>query len=169
MEYWSDGVVGYWSVGVLEYWEPITPLLRSGNATMSEIPTRRPIPAVAAVIVQDDRLLLIKRGVEPSKGKWSIPGGSIEWGETLEDALKREVREETGLEIEVGAVAGVFDLITGAYHYVIIDYFARPIGGELRPGDDASDARWIALDELDSYELTDHLRERLAEMGIHNP
>ena len=133
--------------------------------------TERPVPAVAAVIVQDAKLLLIRRGVEPSKGKWSLPGGSVEWGEPLTDAVKREVREETGLEIEVGTVAGVFDLIIeGAdgvsYHYVIIDYFARPIGGELRAGDDASDARWVPLGELDSYDLTPHLRERLLEMGV---
>lgn len=135
---------------------------------MAGIPTRRPVPAVAAVIVQDGRLLLIKRGVEPSKGKWSIPGGSIEWGETLADAVKREVQEETGLEVEVGRVAGVFDLVTedGAFHYVLIDLFARPIGGELRPGDDASNVRWVPLDELDSCELTPHLHERLIEMGI---
>lgn len=129
---------------------------------------RRPVPAVAAVIVQDGRLLLIRRGVEPSKGRWSLPGGSIEWGEALADAVTREVREETGLEVEVGKVAGVFDVITeGAeYHYVIVDYFAEPIGGRLRPGDDASYARWVSADELDSLDLTDHLRERLEEMGF---
>ena len=72
--------------------------------------TRKPVPAVAAVMVRDGKLLLIKRGVEPSKGKWSVPGGRVEWGETLIEAVKREVREETGLEIEVGEVAGVYDL-----------------------------------------------------------
>jgi 8-oxo-dGTP diphosphatase len=152
--------------------------------------TRKPVAAVAAVMVRDGKLLLIKRGVEPSKGKWSVPGGRVEWGETLIEAVKREVREETGLEIEVGQVAGVYDLVvqdsrfnvrgstnearTGpqvthhsspiTHHYVIIDYYATPIGGDLTPGDDAADARWVPLEDLDSYELTEHLRERLGEM-----
>lgn len=132
-----------------------------------------PVPAVAAVMVQDGRVLLVRRGREPSKGKWSVPGGSVEWGETLHDALKREVREETGLQIEVDGLAGVFDLIVDdsssispGYHYVIVDYFAHPVAGELRPGDDASDVRWVPFGDLDGYELTDRLRERLKEMGI---
>ncbi len=132
---------------------------------------QRPIPAVAAVMVKDGKLLLIRRAVEPSKGKWSVPGGSIEWGEPLVEALKREVREETGLEIEVGKLAGVFDLLIQGeggiqYHYVIIDYFAHPTGGTLAPGDDAAEARWVPVEELDGYELTDHLRARLREMGV---
>lgn len=139
---------------------------------MSADTRHRPVPAVAAVIVESGRILLVRRAVEPSKGKWSVPGGSVEWGESLTEAVKREVREETGLEVEVGEVAGVFDLITNSsqpdagYHYVIIDYFAQAVGGELRPGDDAGEARWVKLDELDEYELTPHLRERLDEMGI---
>ena len=84
------------------------------------------------------------------------------------DAVKREVREETGLEIEVGEVAGVYDLMTndadGArYHYVIIDYFAQPIGGTLAPASDADDARWAPIEDLDQYNLTQHLRERMRE------
>ena len=159
-------------------------------------PRRNPIPAVAGVIVRDGEILLVRRGVEPSKGKWSIPGGSVEWGETLVEALKREVCEETGLEIQVQALAGVYDLVIesdGAtrrhgdaatpdhsslirlrqgyggqvtYHYVIIDYFAEVVGGDLAAGDDASDARWVPIKDLDGYELTEHLRERLAEMGV---
>ena len=143
-------------------------------------------------MVRDGKLLLIKRGVEPSKEKWSVPGGRVEWGETLIEAVKREVREETGLEIEVGQVAGVYDLIVQGsrfkvqgsaneeqsgpqvtphsslitHHFVIVDYFATPVGGELAPGDDAADARWVPLEDLGDYELTEHLRERLAGMGI---
>lgn len=147
---------------------------------MSGRENRHPIPAVAAIIVEDGRILLVKRGVEPSKGKWSIPGGSVEWGESLTDALRREVREETGLEIEVDGIAGIFDLIiqpsadssqpsadrAEAFHYIIVDYFAHPVGGELSPGDDASDARWVPVHELGDYDLSDHLRERLREMKV---
>lgn len=151
----------------------------------------RPVAAVAAVMVQDGKLLLIKRGVEPSRGKWSVPGGRVEFGETLIEAVKREVREETGLEIEVGPLAGVYDLVvqgsrfqaqgstdqeqTGpevthhssliTHHYVIVDYYATVVGGVLTPGDDAADARWVPLEELANYDLTEHLRERLEEMG----
>ncbi|MHB1001115.1 MAG: NUDIX hydrolase [Armatimonadota bacterium] len=130
-----------------------------------------PIPAVAAVVIRDGSILLIQRGDEPSRGKWSIPGGRVEWGETLTDAVKREVKEETGLDVTVGDVAAVFDMIVHddegiAFHYVIIDYFAESSGGTLTPGDDAADARWVPFEDLDKYELTDHLKSRLAEMGI---
>lgn len=133
--------------------------------------SEHPVPAVAAVMVKDGMILLIKRGNEPSKGKWSVPGGSVEPGETLVEAVKREVREETGLKTEVGEVAGVFDLkVTAAdgvhYRYIITDFFAQPTGGTLTPGDDADDAQWVQITELDRYELTEHLRERLAEMGV---
>ena len=136
-----------------------------------------PVPAVAAVMVENGKILLVKRAAEPSKGKWSLPGGSVEWGEPLVDALKREVREETALEIKVEKLAGVFDLIISeppvthhasriTYHYIIIDYFAHPAGGTLTPGDDAEDARWVPIEELDGYELSNHLRARLKQMSV---
>ena len=127
---------------------------------------------MAAVIVENGKLLLVERAVEPSKGKWSVPGGSVEWGEPQAEALKREVREETGLEIEVEKVAGVFDLIIRneagkpQYHYVIVDFFARVIGGELVPGDDAAKACWVPIEELDNYELSNFLKARLKQMGV---
>jgi len=151
----------------------------------ADVKNLHPIPAVAAVMIEDGRILLVKRAAEPSKGKWSLPGGSVEWGESLVDALKREVREETGLEIEVEKLAGVFDLIISeppgvtshlplltphssliTHHYIIIDYFAHPTGGTLAPGDDADDARWVPIEELDRYELSNHLRARLKQMGV---
>lgn len=134
---------------------------------------KNPRPAVAAVILDMDRVLLVKRGREPFKGRWSVPGGTVEWGEPLTIALKREVWEETGLEIKPGEVAGVFDLIEDTctdgevkFHYVIVDYYAKHVGGELHPGDDAEEARWVPVSELDLYELTPHLRERLKVMKI---
>jgi len=136
----------------------------------ADVKNLHPIPAVAAVMIEDGRILLVKRAAEPSKGKWSVPGGSVEWGESLVDALKREVHEETGLDIEVEKLACVFDLIIGetpvTHHYIIIDYFAHPTGGTLAPGDDADDARWAPIEELDRYELSNHLRARLEQMGV---
>ena len=95
----------------------------------------------------------------------------MEWGETLVDAVRREVREETGLEVEVVEVAGVFDLMASVeglpdFHYIIIDYFACAVSGSLKAGDDAEEARWVSFADLDNYELTPHLRESLAQMGI---
>ncbi len=138
----------------------------------SEVRQKAPVPAVAAVIIEDGKLLLVRRAAEPSKDKWSIPGGSVEWGEPLVEALKREVREETGLEIEVGQVAGVFDLIIRderdkpRRHYVIIDFLSRAAGGTLRAGDDAAEVQWVPVENLDTYELSDLLQARLKKMGV---
>ncbi len=98
-----------------------------------------PIPAVGAVIIEEGSLLLIRRGNEPGAGQWSIPGGRVELGEHLAEALQREVREETGLRIAVGAIADVSDLIVAeenaiAFHYVLIDYFAQVLDGDPRAG-----------------------------------
>jgi 8-oxo-dGTP diphosphatase len=120
----------------------------------------RPVVSVGAVVIDGDRVLLVKRGHEPLKGRWSLPGGAVEIGETLDAALVREVREETCLEIEVGPVVEVLDRISRdaagrvEYHYVIIDYLCHLVGGRLACATDADDARWVARGELQPYELT---------------
>jgi mutator protein MutT len=121
----------------------------------------QPIVGVGGVILDGPRVVLVKRGNEPLKGQWSLPGGSVELGETLEDALAREVREETGLEIAIGPVVEVFDRIDRssdgriAYHFVIVDFACAPSGGSLAHASDAEDARWVPIDELAAYKVTE--------------
>jgi ADP-ribose pyrophosphatase YjhB (NUDIX family) len=120
----------------------------------------RPIVGVGAVIVHGDGVVLIRRRYEPLKGHWSLPGGGVEVGETLEEAVAREMLEETGLQVEVGPVIEVFDRITRdddrrvRYHYVLIDYLCWPIGGELRAGGDVDDAVLADPADLAAYGLT---------------
>ena len=104
-------------------------------------------------------LLLVCRGRNPGKGLWTIPGGRVEFGETLTAACAREVVEETGLAIEAAGFVTVFERIETRYHYVIVDYCARVAGCRppLRAGDDATDARWVAVSELCEFELTEGL------------
>ena len=138
----------------------------------------RPIVAVGAVILDGDRVLLVKRAQEPLKGEWSLPGGAVEVGETLQAALAREVREETGLEIEVGPVVEVLDSIRrdadgrAEYHYIIIDYRCRvPDGGATAAacGSDAADVCWVPVTELPRYGVTGTaiavIRKALASCG----
>ena len=120
----------------------------------------QPIVSVGAVVIDGDRVVLIKRGQEPLKGRWSLPGGVVETGEGLHAALVREVREETGLDVRVGPVVDVLDRISRdeagriEYHYVIVDYVCQPIGGSLRSATDVDDAHWVSRADLAPYELT---------------
>lgn len=120
----------------------------------------RPVVGVGAVVVQDGRVLLIKRRFEPLAGQWSLPGGTLEVGETLAAGVARELLEETGLEVEVGPVVEVFDRILldtdhrVRYHFVLIDYLCRPTGGRLQAGSDVADARFANSDELPSFRIT---------------
>ena len=120
-----------------------------------DYPTQ-PVVGVGGVVVKDGKALIIKRGHEPRKGEWSLPGGRVELGETLIEAVRREIREETGLEVEVGALLEVFDRVHRVgdrvqYHFVILDYLCTCTGGTLCAGDDADDAAWVTGEELDTY------------------
>jgi len=121
----------------------------------------RPIVGVGAVIVENGRALVVRRGTEPLKGEWSIPGGVVELGETLRQAAVREAKEETGLEVEAGEVLEVVDRIMRdseykvQYHYVLVDFLCRRVSGEARPGADASELRWITTRELEGFPIAD--------------
>ncbi len=133
----------------------------------------RPIVGVGAVIVRDGRVVLVRRGNEPRQGEWSIPGGVLEIGETLRQCATREAREETGLEVEAGEVLEVFDSIhpdpagRTRYHFVIIDFLCRVIGGELRPGGDVLDARWVTVGDLESFQLSEKAKSVIRKALEH--
>ncbi len=119
-----------------------------------------PLVGVGGVVIHRDRVLLIRRGSEPLKGEWSIPGGLVELGEELTAGVRRELKEETGVDVETLECILVFDRIMRdgdrvKYHYVIADYLCRRIGGRLRPASDVVDARWVRRDDLRQYRLTE--------------
>ena len=120
----------------------------------------RPYVGVGAVIVQDGKVLLVKRKYEPLAGQWSLPGGAVEVGETLEACLVREMLEETGLEIRVGPVIEVFDRIIHddegrvLYHFVLVDYLCWPTGGALTADSDVAEVVFADPGELTTYRLT---------------
>ena len=120
----------------------------------------RPVLGVGALIFEDARVLLVERGKEPLAGLWSLPGGAVETGERLEDAMAREVFEETGLRIIVDSIATVFERImpdasgTCEYHYVLIDFYCIMIGGDLCAGDDSKRAEWFEIDVLEKLLMT---------------
>lgn len=126
----------------------------------------RPDACVGAVVVRGDEILLVRRGHGPAGGRWSIPGGRIEWGETTAEAVVREVAEETGLTVVCGGFVGWFEVIEPDGHRVILDFEATVIGGELRAGDDAAEATWVPLDKLSDIRLTDGLIEFLVEHDV---
>jgi 8-oxo-dGTP diphosphatase len=121
----------------------------------------RPVIGVGALIFEHGKVLLVERGREPLAGYWSLPGGCVETGERLEDAVSREVREETGLEVSVGAVAAVFERLMPdeagqcEYHYVLVDFYCTPSAGILKPGDDSSKVQWFELADLGSLRMTE--------------
>jgi mutator protein MutT len=127
-----------------------------------------PVACVGAVIRTDTGIVLVRRGRAPSRGEWTLPGGAVELGETLEQAVVREMKEETGLDVQVGPVIEVFDRIVRdedgrvRFHYVIVDYACTAAGGSLRAGDDAVDVRCVAPAEIGDWPLTDLARRVIA-------
>lgn len=127
-----------------------------------------PQVAVGAVVFNANRVLLVRRGQAPAEGQWAIPGGRVELGESLARAAEREIREETGILVAAGEPLYVFDVIDRdavgkiRFHYVIVDLAAHFLGGNLRSGDDAREARWVAADELRHLDVSPPTRHLLA-------
>ena len=126
----------------------------------------QPIVGVGVVIIECGRLVLVRRGAEPSLGKWSFPGGAVELGETVRDAAVREAKEECGLDIELvdGVPMDAYDILTLdesgrlRYHYVLLQFLAKPKKGVLEPKSDTTDARWVQLEEADNDDLAESVR-----------
>ena len=128
-----------------------------------------PLVGVGAIIIEGNRVALVKRGHAPLQGKWSIPGGVLEVGETLRKAAIREALEETGLGVEPGELLGVFERVLPdehgrmKYHYVLIDFLCHRLSGELAAGDDADDVRWFGREELAELELSRETEEAIVK------
>jgi len=126
----------------------------------------RPIVGVGAVILQEGKIILVKRRAEPGKGRWSIPGGTVHLGEKVREATIREAKEESGLEVEIvdDRPMDVFDsIITDErgrtkYHFTLLEFLAKPKGGTLKAAEDAAEARWVSLEEVKKYDLTNSFR-----------
>jgi 8-oxo-dGTP diphosphatase len=125
----------------------------------------QPIVGVGAIVFREDEVLLVRRGKEPAYGEWSLPGGAVELGETLVEALRRELREETGIEVEILGLSACLERIFPdeegkiSYHYVLLDFLCRYAGGEPRPGSDVLELRFTPLSFLEPFQLTSLARD----------
>jgi ADP-ribose pyrophosphatase YjhB (NUDIX family) len=127
----------------------------------------RPELCVGGIAVSDDRLLMIRRGRGPAQGEWSVPGGRVEWGETLAEAVVREVLEETGISCACGELVGLVERMGDGYHHVILDYAVVPLSdAEPVAGDDAAEAAWVPLHEVAELRLVEGLAEFLADHAV---
>jgi 8-oxo-dGTP diphosphatase len=123
-----------------------------------------PVVGVGAVVVRDGKALVIKRAHEPRKGEWSLPGGLLELGESLQDAVRREIKEETSLDIDVGPIIETFDRVHRddhgkiRYHFVIVDFVCWANGGDAVPGSDADGVAWVTAAEIDDYGINAHAK-----------
>lgn len=129
----------------------------------------RPICGVGVVVRKDDTMLLIQRGRAPRLGEWGLPGGAVELGEALREAARREVREECGIEIEVGPVIDAVDVMQRddsgrlQFHYIVVDFAAAYVSGDLRAASDVTDARWVTRGDLEVYSLNPKTRAVIAK------
>jgi mutator protein MutT len=143
---------------------------------------KQPILGVGGIIFNGNRVLLAKRNQEPGKGQWSLPGGMVELGETLEEALVREIREEAGIGIRIGGLARLLDRIIHddgqrvQYHYVIVDYWAEMVSGQPRAASDVSDLRFVPLKDVQHVEVHQDVKDTIEiavkmretqEMGVN--
>jgi 8-oxo-dGTP diphosphatase len=133
----------------------------------------RPMIGVGILIRKEEEYLMIKRASEPDKGLWSVPGGMVELGEKTEEAALREAEEETGLSVRILEDLGIVDKIVRddsgrvMYHFVIIDYLAEPVSGEMHHHDDALDAHWVHPNDFKKYQMSPTLVELLQRLGLY--
>lgn len=145
-----------------------------GKISLRRLYPVRPLVGVGAVVQMGDKILLVQRAEEPGKGLWSIPGGLVEVGETLRDAAKREVEEETGISVEIGELIDVMENIIRdedgrvKFHYVLIDFKAKPASEEieLKPSSEVLGACWFTPEEIKKLPLTQTVRRLLRKIGI---
>jgi 8-oxo-dGTP diphosphatase len=130
----------------------------------AEGPVPAPVLAAGAVVLDHaaGTVLLVKRGRPPGQGEWSLPGGRVEHGERLAEALRREIAEETGLRVRPGPLLAVAEIIDGAHHFVVLDYLCEVAGGTLEAGDDALEAAFFAIEDLRGLGVTDAIRDVVA-------
>ena len=131
---------------------------------------------VGAVVVRDNKALIVKRAHEPRKGEWSLPGGLLELGESLQDAVRREIKEETSLDVIVGPIVETFDRVHRddhgkiRYHFVIVDFVCWSSDGEAIPGSDADGVAWVSVAEIDDYHVNAHAKAVIEKgLSYHQP
>jgi ADP-ribose pyrophosphatase len=129
-----------------------------------------PLVGVGTVTIKEGKILLVRRAFEPGAGKWSIPGGLVEVGEKLSEAGARETEEETGIKVEILELINVFDMIDRddkdkvKYHYVLVDFLAKPVGGKEHTSNEVTDLKWVTFQEAKAMELTRTARKALEEL-----
>jgi mutator protein MutT len=147
-------------------------MIRNHSSRVSRTYPHFPIVGVGAIVTKDNKILLVKRAHEPGLGQWTLPGGVVELGESLEEAVQREVLEECGIKVEIKDFAGIVERVIRdeagkiKYHYIIIDYKASYLKGELCAGSDVEEASWLSLDQIEDYPLTQGLKEFLKKLNL---